>query len=206
MDKTDFVEKCEIEDRNKSVTEHEELQADLKNLPGHVSIEIYKSLVHLLVQHMMVFKDFDFVTSDSIVYQEQHLGIPFVLIPQLYNEAQLVFRNANSKQQDKVNSSMILILCNPDNYTALNYRKKCIEQRALDLEREHAFIKLAIQRHSSKPALWGHLSWIYKRFPSNVSFYLNICNLSADKYRCNYPSWAFRRKLVKPFSEIVFLS
>jgi hypothetical protein len=153
-----------------------------------------EELVTLL--HRDISGELDFVLSDHILYEEGNIGIPGKWIPELYKSAVMAFKGKDSNLEKKLDATMVLICLNPDNYTAVNFRKKMLLEGVLDKEREYPFIKFILTKHLNKPMLWAHLYWLYKQGWTNPSQDLDLCTFAADRYRCNYPCWSFRRKLL----------
>jgi hypothetical protein len=160
-----------------------------------------EQLVTLL--HGNISGELDFVISDQILYEEGNIGIPGKLVAGLYKEAMIAFQGKTSSTQKKLDATMVLICLNPDNYTAVNFRKRMLGEGLLSTERDYLFLKFVLTKHLNKPMLWGHLYWLYRRGWTSVKQDLNLCTFAADRYRCNYPCWSFRRRIISHHPEMV---
>ena len=93
--------------------------------------------------------DLDFIASEDIVYIDGNLGISNNLIPEMYSE-NLKNMNLNS------DSTLCVVLINPECYSAWNIRKRLLQSKKLDPHWEYDFTSFLLTKHCSKPFLWSH--------------------------------------------------
>lgn len=140
--------------------------------------------------------DLDFLNGERIVYADGHLMVPVQLIKRIYNEALAAF--STSDEGSRRTSSQVLVLLNPEYMTAFNHRKKLVQLQYLDMKSEYQFTSFLLTKHSAKPRVWEYRAWLYNligKRERNLAEDIRICNLTADRYPCNYPSWGFRRMI-----------
>jgi hypothetical protein len=135
--------------------------------------------------------ELDFLLVDTPIYDDGNIGIPMSLLKSAFREATMEFKVGN-----RLKASLLLVIISPDHYTAWNYRKSQLKDGNLNPEREIILTKFLLTKHQAKPLVWHHLYWIYSNFGLNLLEMHSICDTLADKYRCNYPAWKWRRVIV----------
>ena len=142
--------------------------------------------------------DLDFITTDEIIFEEGNLGIPVSLLPRIYTEAWHSFKSSNDNILNLSSTTKILLLFNPECSTLWNYRRKLLQKGILIASKEYQFTSFLLTKHSSKGRIWDYRSWLLQYFsiPTAENTDLKYCNVTADRYRCNYPSWGYRRSQI----------
>jgi hypothetical protein len=143
-----------------------------------------------------------FVTTEELIYEHGNIGIPVKMIQSLFYSANNVFINCTDRAK-KLDATMVLLSIHPDHYTAVNYRKRQLLLGNLDWKREVVFIKFIQTKHLSKPMLWAHLYWLYRQGYTNAQDDLEFCTFAAERYRCNYPCWSYRRRVLSQNPELM---
>ncbi|KAJ3326042.1 Protein prenyltransferase alpha subunit repeat-containing protein 1 [Boothiomyces sp. JEL0866] len=158
--------------------------------------EIFRQLVKTL-ENEKLDGDLDFILNSPNnlpIIAEGNLGIPATNIVELYNYAWEEFQSGNN------NATWILVVINPDCYTAWNKRKRLLLENRLDMSQEYNFTRLILTKHCAKSMLWAHRLWVRKNMKSDSNLLADldkkICRITADRYRCNYPCWQFRRAAI----------
>jgi Protein prenyltransferase alpha subunit repeat len=139
--------------------------------------------------------ELDFITTDQIRLEEGNLGIPVALIPKLYMEALEIFKSSRKDDMQQSLCTKILLLLNPECLTFWNCRRRLIQKGILTSSSEYKFTTFLLTKHASKGRIWDYRLWLLKNYniPSIENTDLKISNITADRYKCNYPSWSFRR-------------
>ena len=152
--------------------------------------------------------ELDFIAGNEVLFEDGNLGIPVMMLKSLYKEAIIQFNhnrklirsnnNGNHVLNDQVSlaldASSILIVINPDNHTALNFRKQFL--KLLDPTTEINLIKFILTKHASKPNLYYHLYLVYKMFQLNFDSFNVILDQQCERYKCNYASWRYKRQII----------
>ena len=142
--------------------------------------------------------DYDFIMQEELVLEQQNLGIPLKMLKLVYKEAVINFNSTrnNNEDQNQFDSSLIIVMINPDNHTALNYRKKQLLDSKFEVEREIELTNLILRKHPSKPILLYHLYYIYKHFNVKILDFNDTLDLVCQKYKCNYSGWRYKREIL----------
>lgn len=141
--------------------------------------------------------DFILTTDDTILYENGNLAIPSQLVGKLYKESWNLFIS-DKRAESKTLSTMVLSLFNPECYTIWNERRLLLQQEILNPNREHELTSFLLTKYPSKSRIWDYRCWIVKNYqiPMLSRRDEHICNMAAERYKCNYPSWNFRRSQV----------
>jgi hypothetical protein len=156
-----------------------------------------KALLELLQQPLT--GDMDFIPTSEFIYETGNLGIPMEKLKQLhsYNAKQFHLK------QTQLDSSLIILLINPENYTALNYRKTLLKSKEIDGLKEFELISLSLSKHPRQPLLWSHLRYVLNFYKIDSDKLHKLTYKCCDRYRSNYPAWAFKRHLLNgPLDDI----
>jgi hypothetical protein len=161
--------------------------------------------------------------SLEILFIQGNLAIPIAMIPNLLSKAyDSLFKyrvdddqcywsstqDSSLEEKCEMNSCTLLISCfHPECYSIWNYRKFLTKSSYLNPQKEFELTSFLLTKHASKGRIWEYRSWLLDQFllceKSNAKESLErwmlsdndaVCLKSADKYKCNYPSWGFRRK------------
>ncbi|KAI8619720.1 hypothetical protein BC830DRAFT_1102770 [Chytriomyces sp. MP71] len=102
-------------------------------------------------------------------------------------------------------ASMLLLLMNPEIYSAWNTRKRLLVARTLSLTEELAFVDLVLTKHPKRPSAWTHRAWLLARWERNFednarAHELDVCDKAARRYRMNYHAWTHRWKVTQDSS------
>ncbi|KAI8352061.1 hypothetical protein BD560DRAFT_409029 [Blakeslea trispora] len=143
---------------------------------------------------------------------ETKLGIAKSELSDLLQQAHTYFitldMNKHPIELEKV--TRVMILLKPDNYTAMNTRKRIIQLGHMDPTKELNLIKLAftIPRHSKSSVAWYHRQWILTQFRSalDVKQELELCQWTCTAYPRNYYAWRHRTFLLRHFCSLIDLS
>nr|VZI50733.1 unnamed protein product [Spirometra erinaceieuropaei] len=99
------------------------------------------------------------------------------------------------------NVSYFLLLFVPSCLVVWNRRKSLVESGSLSQLEELAFTSLILRRHPRATEPLQQRQWIMQHLISSDAFDLSteidFCELLADKHRCNYAAWDYRRWLLK---------
>jgi protein prenyltransferase alpha subunit repeat containing protein 1 len=102
-------------------------------------------------------------------YVEQHLGVPQKVLYRSYLVAVSVFQKAKLLENVSIDalaqSSAVILLANPDHYTALNTRKRLLQRGFLDEQQELKLVSalLSVKSNSKSSFLWHHRRWLLHR-------------------------------------------
>ena len=152
--------------------------------------------------------ELDFILDNHIIFENGNLGIPVKMLKDLYKDAVIEFNRTRSFTVDNdsmkrensfalnVDCSLVLTLINPENYTALNYRKRLLLNNAELVSKEVELIQFALTKHPSKPCLFYHLYFIYREFNLNMTRFNELMDQMCCRYKCNYSSWRYKRTLL----------
>ncbi|KAJ3408756.1 Protein prenyltransferase alpha subunit repeat-containing protein 1 [Chytridiales sp. JEL 0842] len=195
----------------------------------------YQILIDLLHAHPpSTLKEMDIVHSLLIdpssafapfVLVDGYLGVPGNIVPLLYKKASMVFFGYKSVIRDMdalsklavddvdqlCHSSRVLLLINPENYTAWNLRKRLITLGKITLEYDLSLMDLILTKHPKRAGAWSHRYWLLVRLVEDVTqnsddslngimdkrlrHELSICTMASEKHRMNYHSWTYRGRL-----------
>ncbi|KAI8605936.1 hypothetical protein EDD21DRAFT_87814 [Dissophora ornata] len=101
-----------------------------------------------------------------------------------------------------------MILC-PDSFTAMNARKRLVQEGVLDPQKELQFLDMVLTfpRNCKSSGAWHHRKWLlcymYKDHatkpldPSIIEQQLKICHLAAERYPKCYYAWTMRHWLIE---------
>ncbi|KAI8896945.1 hypothetical protein BC833DRAFT_69776 [Globomyces pollinis-pini] len=151
----------------------------------------YNQIIRILETEPLT-GDLDFILSTQVIYIDGNFGIPIQSIKQLYT---IAFKQFKLNHNKLMNSKLIMLLY-PDCYTILNERKSLLLQNQIDKYEEYSFTRFVLTKHSSNSLLWSYRYWIRKQIKIDDTTRQQddeICNLAAQRYKCNYPCWTFRR-------------
>ncbi|KAJ3219917.1 Protein prenyltransferase alpha subunit repeat-containing protein 1 [Dinochytrium kinnereticum] len=105
---------------------------------------------------------------------------------------------------DYCNSSQIVALLNPENYTAWNARRRIQLMNLASLEEEFALLNLIMSLHPKRAALWTYRYWLFetmqKAGKDSADIYemeFTACSKASSRYRMNYNCWSYRLRLAK---------
>ncbi|KAI8889484.1 protein prenylyltransferase [Backusella circina FSU 941] len=134
------------------------------------------------------------------------LGLGYASLVQLLKEAHVRFVLLdNDDNQDTPALELvtrIMILLKPDNYTAMNRRKKMILHGHIDPKNELDLIQLifTIPKHAKSPTAWHHRQWLFDNNmivnDINIDNELELCQRACSIYPKNYYAWTYRSWLV----------
>uniref|UniRef100_A0A0X3PXT6 Protein prenyltransferase alpha subunit repeat-containing protein 1 n=1 Tax=Schistocephalus solidus TaxID=70667 RepID=A0A0X3PXT6_SCHSO len=100
-----------------------------------------------------------------------------------------------------IDVSYFLLLFAPACLVVWNRRKSLVESGSLSPLEELAFTGLILRRHPRVTEPLQQRQWIMQYLISSETFdlstELDFCELLADKHRCNYAVWDYRRWLFK---------
>ncbi len=152
---------------------------------------LFNSLCDYLSENRPL-KELEFILSSEavILWKEGHMGIPSHVILPLFNFGW------NKFKCDRSNLRVLNALCclNPECYSLWNARKDLLKSKIVTAGAEIDFCQFLLSKHPSKGRIWEHLRWILINQELALAILpSNICSKSADRYKCNYPSWNFRR-------------
>ncbi|KAF8070761.1 hypothetical protein FPV67DRAFT_1488641 [Lyophyllum atratum] len=104
--------------------------------------------------------DFPFLYSDG------NLGIPKKVLYKVYLSAIALFKSSRSVPELCRISTCVILLTNPGHQTALNARKRLVENDDLEPEKELEFTQVLLRGPSDcakQSILWDHRRWLFGR-------------------------------------------
>lgn len=133
-----------------------------------------------------------------------NIGIPLDLIKYLYRwalkelEASKTLLPRDGLNLKVAQSTSVLAAINPEFYSIWNRRRGLLQVGALDAAREYQFTSLLLSKHPSKGRIWDYRNWLLIHYGNSLANLEDrrdelICEMTADRYKCNYPSFQFRR-------------
>ncbi|KAI7902571.1 uncharacterized protein BX663DRAFT_551984 [Cokeromyces recurvatus] len=141
-----------------------------------------------------------------LIVVESKLGIAIssskILLKQSH-EYFISLDDSNDKEIEQV--TRIMILLKPDNYTAMNRRKRLIISGYIDIKRELRLIELifTIPRHAKSSFAWSHRQWILTNYYKtiDITHELKLCQTTSILYPRNYYAWTFRYWILSTFCD-----
>lgn len=156
----------------------------------------------------------------NVLLDGTSIAIPKLKLVQAFVVARQIFFNClkdfKEKQfQDIRNASAIILLMDPEHITAVNARKRIIQElRAgfeaglhIVLRREllavDSFLTSRLYRHTKSPTLWGHRRWLVQvlksmNFPHDIQRDLTtVVLVAAERHPRNYYAWLHLRWLLQ---------
>jgi hypothetical protein len=154
-------------------------------------MENQKLLIEILESNDIITYDFLSLIPDEtplhpFVLIDGNLGIPVSLVRVLYAHALL--------SPSDLPSTLVLLMINPENYTAWNIRRKS----ATDYQKELVFNELVILKHPKRAAAWSYRSWLLSKIKLseiNVGKEVGLVLSAAALYYQNYSSFLYLRRL-----------
>ncbi|KAI8348452.1 hypothetical protein EDC96DRAFT_520653 [Choanephora cucurbitarum] len=143
---------------------------------------------------------------------ETKLGIAWAEVSGLLRQTHIYFitLDIDKNPTELENVTRVMILLKPDNYTAMNTRKRLIQLGHIDPKKELDLIKLVftVPRHSKSSTAWHHRQWILSHFESTleISKELELCEFACAAYPRNYYAWTHRTFLLNNFQSLMDLS
>lgn len=136
-----------------------------------------------------IIHSYDFIqTSTLIVVKDGNLGIPTTLLPDLLSAA-----STRYSSYPCLHSSTILLIINPEHYTAWNTRRRSLE---LDLAHELWFSRLVLHKHPKRAAAWSYRDWLLRKMDViDVKNEVDLALHAAGKYYQNYHAWSHLRRI-----------
>ncbi|KAJ3240746.1 Protein prenyltransferase alpha subunit repeat-containing protein 1 [Chytriomyces hyalinus] len=174
-------------------------------------MEAYALFVQTIARHpVATLTDFGFTppvlaVDESVIVVEGNLGIAANHIEPLWRHAHALYFAATNPI-DKRDSSILLLLFNPELYSAWNVRKALLKTGTVTLSNELALVNLVLSKHPKRPAAWAHRAWLLPQLvsatlPEHIdAFYaaeLEACRKAALRHRMNYHAWTYRWKVVR---------
>ncbi len=187
-----------------------------------LAVEIIPDFFDLPPGHNYEIVDQDKPLDMSIVFHKK------TLIKAFHTAHHIFFSNlddVNKNQANLLDSSMIILLFDPEHLTAANVRKKIaltygrlnIDQLTLKLRDEmwlnKFFLMSKMKRHNKSPTLWAHRKWLMKTFQTEIlsGVLLNTPELnmhevtivigkSAENHPRNYYAWDYARWWVNDYA------
>ncbi|KAG0250678.1 Protein prenyltransferase alpha subunit repeat-containing protein 1 [Mortierella polycephala] len=167
----------------------------------------------------------DVIQHPYILQQGTKLGIPiFCWVPLLDasyaalkdvkrtethdNNTEEWWTDPGRRQRVLESTACLMILC-PDSFTAINARKRLVQQGYLDPQEECQLLDMVLTfpRNCKSSGVWHHRKWLichmYKDYetsplpPSFVKKHLQACHLAAQRYPKCYYAWTMRHWLVE---------
>lgn len=166
-----------------------------------------------LISHLRNYPtgELDFIgpeQGEDVLFVENNLAVPVTLIPSLLARAYgVLFYHPSSSslsgggvQEKDIDACTLVVAClNPECYSLWRYRKNLVKSGYLVAELEYRLSEFLLTKHASKGRIWEYRCWLLDSFPIPAFARANdghVCSRAADKYKCNYPSWNFRRKYI----------
>jgi protein prenyltransferase alpha subunit repeat containing protein 1 len=150
------------------------------------------------------------------------ITIPKLKLVQAFVVArQLLFKlkdDRDGNHQDLSNATAVIILMDPEHLTAVNARKRIIQEchtlspteLGVALKRDLVFIDSLLtsplHRHTKSPTLWGHRRWILEvcqsiQMPLDIQRDLTaVVLIAAERHPRNYYAWSHMRWILKTFT------
>jgi protein prenyltransferase alpha subunit repeat containing protein 1 len=106
--------------------------------------------------------------TSPFLFVEYNLGVPKKLLYQTYLAAIAMFTDAlesTAVAHRLIASSAVILLANPAHQTALNTRKRLIQNGCLSTSDEFAFVAALLSTKScaKEAILWDHRRWLFRR-------------------------------------------
>ncbi|KAI8148495.1 hypothetical protein BJV82DRAFT_592313 [Fennellomyces sp. T-0311] len=133
-----------------------------------------------------------------LIYVESKLGLPFEHFSALIRETDEAMRSTDLEQASK-----IMLMLKPDNYTAMNARKRFVASGQVTVQDEIAWIDLifTIPKHCKSGVAWHHRQWLWTRDDARMDLdhELRLCTRTATLHPRNYYAWSYRRWLLETY-------
>ncbi|KAI8985481.1 hypothetical protein BDB01DRAFT_788407 [Pilobolus umbonatus] len=182
----------------------------------NITMTLYETLCHILDTKFIdeigiLFDTFDKnkLPIDSqgyypLILIDTKLGISLNTLKTLLKEAHEHYINTPRDDYTRLEQvTRIMIFLKPDNYSALNKRKKMMTLGYIQPQDELNLIKLIFTwpRHSKSSDAWYHRQWILTTYPDTANYdqELSLCTLTTEKYPRNYYSWTYRYWILSNF-------
>ncbi|CAH8616321.1 unnamed protein product [Schistosoma bovis] len=115
----------------------------------------------------------------------------------------IVFGEYESNTSKPVSDDLLnyLLLVSPNTTTFWNFKRKALLNNDVSVDAELRFTQLILNKYPRSYETIFHRQWIIHRYNylNDHKFLLSeleLCNKFADKYRCNYGLWQYRRFLL----------
>jgi protein prenyltransferase alpha subunit repeat containing protein 1 len=148
--------------------------------------------------------------TSPFLFVENNLGVPKKLLYQMYLAAIAMFTGAlDTAMADRlIASSAVILLANPAHQTALNTRKRLIQNGCLSTRDEFTFMTALLSSKScaKEPILWDHRRWLLRRQyrlahndishepgPEIIQQEFDIISHACQIYPRNYYAWSHWR-------------
>lgn len=125
-------------------------------------------------------------STSPYLFLDGNLGVPQKVLYKSYMAAIILFKSLRKGTRgvtaekavvaDLIASSSVILLGNPAHQTALNARKRLIQNGHLEPQRELAFTAalLSARECAKQCILWDHRRWLFRRIYGHVNFQLHI--------------------------------
>lgn len=178
--------------------------------------EIFERLSDVLIDQD-ISGDLDFVPPDDAIagfrIESNCLAVDVQILPLLYQHAWLEFVSARKTGtiESLIRTTSILVMVNPDCYSAWNARRTLIITRSLETLREMEFTRLLVTKHPKSSILWSHRHWVRHRIATDdpsaaISDDTRLISTACDRYKKNYAAWTYRTRVFVHTIEYVTLS
>ncbi|GLB37756.1 putative protein prenyltransferase activity [Lyophyllum shimeji] len=100
------------------------------------------------------------------LYSDGNLGVPKKVLYKLYLAATALLKSSKSVPELSMNCTCVILLANPGQQTALNARKRLVQNGSLDPAKELKFTEVLFRgsRECAKQSiLWDHRCWLLER-------------------------------------------
>ncbi|ORY95274.1 hypothetical protein BCR43DRAFT_492726 [Syncephalastrum racemosum] len=133
---------------------------------------------------------------------DSNLGVPFPCLEELLRDAHNHFHSLSSNDPELDIVTRIMLLLKPDNYTAMNTRKRLLEKESILPDKEIQLLDLmfTVPKHTKSAIAWHHRQWVHNRTHKqylNLDHELALCDMSATRYPRNYFAWNHRHWLLE---------
>ncbi|CAH8559119.1 unnamed protein product [Schistosoma turkestanicum] len=115
----------------------------------------------------------------------------------------VVFDAFKSNALESVSDNLLnyLLLVAPNTTTFWNYKRKALLNNEISAGSELRFTQLILNKYPRSYETIFHRQWVIQRYnyisdQEFLSSELELCGKFADKYRCNYGLWQYRRFLL----------
>ncbi|KAG0180051.1 hypothetical protein DFQ28_001881 [Apophysomyces sp. BC1034] len=177
--------------------------------------DLYDKLVHVLSSRTIdelglveILPNADELPTDSLPYYplvvvDTKLGLSWQYLSMLLSQAHARFveisNTGDNAQLEKVTRAMVLL--KPENYTAMNARKKLVISGYVTVDEELSLVDLifTVPKHAKSSIAWHHRRWLHSLTNYNDLDFekeFSVCTRTTTLYPKNYYSWNYRHWLL----------
>ena len=130
---------------------------------------------------------------------ETNIAIPKLILLEAFAGARVAFAAAAADAQSMLDSSLVLLLIAPENFTAVNARRRIVSARGADAARDEAkllesLLTSPLQKHNKSSVLWDYRRWLVEEHGAedggSLEGELKVVEMAGESHPRNYyVSW-----------------